>query len=259
MYRTDTGFLNSIFKYFDLKDLLVLVINQTTEDKLLNSEQRNIRVLNSFERGLSNSRNLALENAVGNICFIADDDVEYLPDAIETALKAYEDYPKAAFISFQFLERDGSSGILYQKKPGTQNSLTHKQHLHSIEITLKPEILHQNKIKFNKCFGIGALFSSGEEQVLRDDLVRKGLQVVFVNKPIVKHLDKTSVAVEGSKEFTQSITAVKYRLYNNLIYLWLLRYIWLLLKRKVIKLSQIKQIWTYGVNAVKNYKRNCKR
>lgn len=258
MYRIDFGFLNSIFKHYNLEDLRVLVINQTTEDKQLHSKSDNIRVINSFERGLSKSRNLALENAIGDICCIADDDIEYLPDAVDNVLQAYQDYPEAAFISFQFLDRYGKGYIKYQNESKIQNNLLHKQHLHSIEITLKPKILRKRQIKFNTCFGIGATFSCGEEEVLRDDIVRENLQVVFVKKPIVKHMDEASVAVEGSKEYTQAITALKYRLHKNLIYLWLLRYIWLLLRQKFIKFSQVKQIWKYGVDAVKAYKRHCK-
>jgi glycosyltransferase involved in cell wall biosynthesis len=257
MYQTDTGFLNSIFKNFNLSQLNILVINQTTENKRLYSESDNIRVINSLERGLSKSRNLALENAVGEICFIADDDVEYLPDAIESVINAYRDYPHAAFISFQFLNKNGNLENAYQSKQSIQNNLLHKQHLHSIEITLKPKLLIKNNIRFNTCFGIGALFKSCEEEVLRDDLLRHKLQVGYVNKPIIKHLELASVANEGSEDYTQAITAVKYRLHKKLIYLWLVRYIWILLKLKVIGLSQVNQIWKYGINAVKNYKRHC--
>ncbi|RRO16452.1 glycosyltransferase family A protein [Flavobacteriaceae bacterium 14752] len=259
MHRTDLGFLDSIFKNIDFNSIPILIVNQTSKHKNLVSHKSNIRVINSYEKGLSKSRNHALNNAIGEICFIVDDDVEYLPGALNTVLKAYEDYPDAAFISFQFLTKNGKVETLYQKKSGLQNNLLHKQHLHSFEITLKPEVLLESNIQFNTCFGIGALFHSGEEQVLRDDVVRKGHKVFYVNKPIVKHLDIFSVAKEGSKEFTRTITAVKYRLHKNLIYLWLLRYIWQLFKRKVIKLAQTKQIWTYGVKAVSDYKTYCKK
>jgi len=257
MFRTNLDFLKSIFKHFEIKNLNVLVINQTTEDKILTSGNENIRVINVFEKGLSRSRNMAINNAIGEVCLIADDDVEYLPDAIDTVLKAYIEYPEATLISFQFVDSNGDKKISYQEESGIQNDLLHKQHLHSIEITFKPEILLKNKIQFNTCFGIGALFHSGEEQVLRDDLILADLQVVFVNQTIVKHTKHSSVALENSKEFTRAITAVKYRLHKNLIYLWLIRYIWLLQKRGVINFSQTKQFWSYGVNAVRDYKKYC--
>jgi glycosyltransferase involved in cell wall biosynthesis len=259
MYRSNLDFLHTIFKHFDLDEINVLIINQTTEDKILTSEKENIRVVNVFDKGLSKSRNLAIKNAVGEICFITDDDVEYLPKAIETAIKAYKEYPEASLISFQFLNQNGEQKTLYQKQSGVQNNLLHKQHLHSIEITLRPKVLLKHDIQFNTCFGIGALFHSGEEQVLRDDLVLADLQVVFYKKNIVKHNDEASVALESSKEFTRAITAVKYRLHKKLIYIWLIRYIWLLLKRRVINFSQTKQIWLYGVKAVSDYKRYCNK
>jgi GT2 family glycosyltransferase len=257
MYRTNLEFLETIFKNLNLNDLYILIVNQTSNEKQLTSDRPNIRVINSFETGLSKSRNLALDHAIGDICFISDDDVQYLPDAIDHVLEAYKEYPDAALISFQFLTKDENSEILYKKESGIQNGLLHKQHLHSIEITFKPKVLTAHNIRFNTCFGIGALFQSGEEEVLRDDLVRDGHQVVYVNKPIVRHLEDATVALEGSKEFTMAITAIKYRLHKNLIYLWLVRYIWMLLKRRSIRLTQSKQIWNYGIQAVRSYKSHC--
>ena len=60
-----------------LEDYRILIINQTTKDNLLESELTNVRVINSFEKGLSKSRNLAIRNAMGDICLIADDDITY--------------------------------------------------------------------------------------------------------------------------------------------------------------------------------------
>ena len=48
--------------------------------KKASSDFENIRVINSFEIGLSKSRNLAIKNALGDICIIADDDIEYVED-----------------------------------------------------------------------------------------------------------------------------------------------------------------------------------
>ena len=121
-------------------------------------------------------------------------------------------------------------------------------------------IYHLNKkVIFNTCFGLGAHFKSGEEGLFRDDLVRAGLRVAYVCKPIAIHYGKTSVDAEGSKNYMQALTAIKYLQYRNLIYLWIIRYICLLINRKVIKFSQILQIWFYGFTAVQDYKRLCSK
>ena len=255
MNRTDLDFLNSIFKHYDLDELDILIINQTSKEKLLHSKQKNIRVINAFEKGLSRSRNLAIRNAIGELCFITDDDVEYLPNAINIAKQAYNDFPESALISFQYLRENDEIFKKYLKKSGYQNTLLHKQSISSIEVTICTKKIKDKGILFNTAFGLGARFKSSEEQVFRDDLIKAGLKVAFVTEPIVKHYGETSVAAEHSKAYTQALVAQKYLLHKNLIYVWLIRYIWLLLKRKVIKVSQITKIWNYGVEAVQDYKK----
>ena len=259
MNRSDFGFLDKMFLHFSLNDLNILIINQTTKNRILNSKKHNIRVVNVFEKGLSRSRNLAIKHAQGKICLIADDDVEYLPEVIDVVKKAYQDYPEAALISFQFLNEKQKHSKIYQKHSGYQHHLLHKQALSSIELSIKPEIVKNHKVSFNTCFGLGAHFTSGEEGVFRNDIVRSGLKVAYVAKPIVVHFGNTSQGAEGSKNYTQALTATKYLQYKNFIYLWLIRYIWLLLKRKSISIFQISKIWTYGVTAVQDYKRLCSK
>lgn len=255
MNRTDLDFLASMFKHYTIDDLHILIINQTSKDKILESKKNNIRVINAFEKGLSRSRNLAIKNAHGQICFIADDDIEYLPDAIEIVTKAYQDYPDAALISFQYIRENNKIFKTYKKESGYQDQLVHKQSLTSMEITFNSKKINKSGILFNTIFSFGERFHWFEEGVFRDDIIRANLKVAFVPQPIVKHHGKTSVPKENSREYTQALTAQKYLQYKNLIYLWLMRYIWILLKRKVIKYSQISEIWNYGVTAVKDYKK----
>jgi glycosyltransferase involved in cell wall biosynthesis len=259
MSRTDLNFLKSMFINFDLNDLYILIINQTTPDKCLESTSPNIKVVNAFETGLSKSRNLALEHTNADIALFADDDIKYLPNVLEDVEEAYMSFPDAALISFQYQNENGELQKLYQVESGYQNSKLHKQSLSSIEMSIKPKLMKEKKINFNTCFGLGERFVCGEEQVFRDELVRQNLKVVFVAKPIVKHFGKTSVPPEYSQAYTEAIVAQKYLEHNNLIYLWLIRYIWKLMSRKVIGFSDIINIWRYGKTAVRDYKANCSR
>jgi len=255
MNRSDLVFLENMFPKHDISELNILIINQTTNDRILKNPRDNIRVFNVFEKGLSKSRNLAIKHAKGDICFIADDDIEYLPKAIDHVIQAYRDFPEAAMISFQYLRENNQTFKNYKHQAGYQNHLLHKQVISSIELTINLQKIIKHNVLFNTYFGLGANFVCGEEAVFRDDLLRKQLKVAYVDKPIVKHYGKTSVPDEESKEYTQALTAQKYLVHKNLIYIWLMRYIWLLLNRKVIKFSQIPQIWKYGVTAVQDYKK----
>lgn len=259
MNRTDLEFLKSVFCHFDIRDLNILIVNQTTTDKLLRSEFSNVRVVNAFERGVSKSRNLALQHAEGDIALFSDDDIEYVPDVLRIVEEAYRTFPEAAMISFQYQTENGAVHKIYQTDSGYQNALLHKQSLSSIEISVRPQVVRKKAIVFNTCFGLGERFVCGEEQVFRDDFVRHNLKVAYVAKPIVKHFGKTSVPPEYSKAYTEALVAQKYLQHNNLIYLWLIRYIWKLISRKVIGFSEIGKIWNYGKTAVRDYKANCSR
>lgn len=256
MNRTSLRFLEPMFKNLKGKDLNILIINQTTKGKELYSENSNIRVINDYKKGLSRSRNLGIRNAIGEIGIIADDDVEYLSDTLETLEKAYMNFPDAALISFQYVREDNKTCKIYKDNPGYQHDLLHKQNLSSIEISFRPSLIKAKNINFNLLFGIGAVFKSCEEQVFRDDIAKAGLKIAYIPKPIVKHFGETSTAGENSKEYTKAIVAQKYLIHKNLIYIWLLRYIWFLLKRKVIKSAQVKEFWKYGIEAVEDYKKH---
>ena len=171
MNRSDFGFLEHMFPHHDLKDLNLLIINQTTRDNILETKNKNIRVVNAFEKGLSRSRNLAIKHAKGKICFIADDDIEYLPTAIDVVKKAYEDFPDAALISFQYLREDNKIFKSYKKESGYQNHLLHKQSLTSMEITFNSKKVKEKNLGFNTIFSFGERFHWFEEGVFRDDII----------------------------------------------------------------------------------------
>ena len=50
MNKTSLDFLSSMFSSQDYSNFTILIVNQTTKDKLLVSDHANIRVINSFEK-----------------------------------------------------------------------------------------------------------------------------------------------------------------------------------------------------------------
>ena len=100
MNRTTLDFLSKMFSGQNYLDFNVLIINQTIDSKLLKSECSNIRVINTFEKGLSKSRNIAIKNATKPICLLADDDIVFNEGFENLILKAHQDYPYP-IITFQ--------------------------------------------------------------------------------------------------------------------------------------------------------------
>ena len=101
MNRTSLSFIEKMFPHNKLENLSLLIINQTKLGHECVSNFENIRVINTYETGLSKSRNLAIKNAIGDICLIADDDVEYVKDFDEIVKEAYHHFKHASIILFK--------------------------------------------------------------------------------------------------------------------------------------------------------------
>ena len=254
MNRTSLSFLNAMFPHHNLDDLNLLVVNQTTQGHELFSEKENIRVLNVYEAGLSKSRNLAIENAMGDICVIADDDVEYLPDFIETLLDSFSQIIDASVILFKI---ETFSKKAYKQYPSKSKRIFSNKGLtnaSSIEIAFKRLEIVQSNVKFNVLFGLGSRFKSGEEYLFLKGLLKKGMVIWFQNKFLVKHSIKRSTSHMESDEFIRAQSAVYYDDYKYVSYLYLFKFIFFLVRKKMITLKLVPYKLNIGFQAISEYK-----
>src|SRR5699024_9901503 len=87
-----------------------VIINQTAASKgetTFKLNGKNTKFICSTSKGLSNSRNAAIQNSDAEYCILTDDDVIFDDDYEEKVLKAYQEYPEADIIAFQ-VERIGN-------------------------------------------------------------------------------------------------------------------------------------------------------
>ena len=108
-----------------------LTINQITDSKILvfdNNKSKN-RLKSYKEKGLSKSRNKAIENAKGEICIIADDDVTYVNGYSKIIEDSYRKYKDADIIAF-YVESTNKDRCV--KKQLTRKSSFHKANENSI-------------------------------------------------------------------------------------------------------------------------------
>ena len=89
-------------------------MNQTQENKKISSSFSNIRVINSFDVGLPQSRNIAINNAIGDVCLIADDDVEYVKDFEEIVKHTYNQIVNPSIVLFKIDTFTGAGFRVYQ-------------------------------------------------------------------------------------------------------------------------------------------------
>jgi len=257
MNKTSLSFLESMFPYHKLENLNILIINQTDIGNKLVSSYNNIRIINSYIKGLSKSRNLAIENAIGDVCLIADDDVEYSSNFENIIVSAFEKLQEASIIRFRI---DTFSGEVYKTYPKTSKRLFKKKEIEntsSIEIAFKRKDIIENKITFNTFFGLGSSFPSGEEYLFLKDTLRKGLQIYFQNTVIVKHKleSSTSNSNIASNDFIKTQAALYYHNYKELSYLYLFKFIIFLLRKQLISINDFIRKYNVGISAIKAYKK----
>lgn len=237
MNRDNLDFLIPMFPFAHFSQFSILVINQTTPDKILESGHFSVRVINSFEKGLSKSRNLALENTKGTLCIISDDDVVFEPDFEDSILNAFSQNPQAALISFRVKTPDGK---LFKKYPSQRilspNTLQ-RMNIMSVEMVVNSKLV--KGIRFNENFGLGATFIMGEETLFVNEIYKVQLPIIIENKAIVTHPEITTTQKMAVKEKYYVQGAFYTALFGNKYFKWLLLRLLFEIKQKTIKSSQI--------------------
>ncbi|UWY30486.1 glycosyltransferase family 2 protein [Flavobacterium sp. TR2] len=242
MNRDSLEFLIPMFPYSHFSDFSILIVNQTQSERILTSAYSNVRVVNSFEKGLSKSRNLALENALGKILVIADDDVVYQNGFLTKIIGAYNKFPEAAAIHFSAVNLNGDLIKKYPSDTKADLSIFDILNTSSIEVTLNKEVIVASQIQFDQNFGLGAVFEMGEEAIFLSDLKAKQKQLVFEPQIIVKHESQTSSVRKNEEEKYYIQGALFTRMFKKKYVFWLYLKLFFDLKQKKIKLENIRTV-----------------
>ena len=254
MNRTDLDFLHAMLKDDSPETYHILIINQTTKDKLLKSTHKNIRVINAFEKGLSKSRNLALKNAVGTICLLADDDTCFIKGFDRVIQRAFQNYASAALISFQVTTFEGGP---YRNYPETPKALTRKKDilpLSSVEIAFKRDAILRAGITFNELFGLGSYFEMGEEYLFARDVLQSKLNIDYVPEKIVKHSKVTSTSDYGNDKVLYANGALTYMEHKKTAMFWLLKFVFFLARKRFIRWNAFASKFRLGLKGMRDYK-----
>ncbi len=252
MHRTSLEFLKPMFINSGNEAFKILIVNQTTKDKLLKSDDPNIRVVNAFETGLTQSRNLAIQHAVGDVCLIADDDVVYENGFHKHILEAHSKQPHADIITFQMTDDDGN---LYRDYPEIiHHNKDTVRTANSVVISFKRKNLVQSNVRFNTNFGLGTTFQTGNEYVFLRNALKGQLQLTFVPKVILSHPKFSSGTDVGSDKVLYARAAIFYK-YSGLIgYLRLLKHVFMLWKTDHFNKDQFWSKLKVGLKGIKDYK-----
>lgn len=193
MHETDFSLLERMNISSD-----AIVINQTNEDKRFEFSYRNKDIIwiNSTERGLSKSRNLALKNCSSDIVLLADND-EIMNDDYET------------IILDEFLKFENVDLLVFNIEPIRPknkwyfNSKEKRLRKYNImkfgspRLAFKVEEIKNNKIVFNEHFGSGTSNGGGEDSLFLNDVLKNKLKCFSSIKYIAKIYDDNSTWFNG--------------------------------------------------------------
>ena len=252
MNRDSLSFLGSLFPGGNFSDKKILIINQTSPGKQLISNFPNIRVINSFEKGLSKSRNLAIENAKGDICLFADDDVSYEEDYERRIMKAYERYKEAHIVTFQMMKPDGK---LYRDYPARRlHSRRTVSSVNSVVISFKREAIQNSKVRFNTLFGLGASFETGDEYIFLRDALKAKFTLCFEPVSILTHPAVSSGQQIQEDRIAFARAAIFYKYSGILGYLRFGRYLYLNVRNGNLDKSDFWPKYKTGLKGIKAFK-----
>ena len=253
MNRTDFDFLDAMFVFSDFSDFDLLVINQTSQDKQLVSNLENVKVVNSFNKGLSKSRNLAIELATKPLLIFTDDDVVFQPGFESHILKAFNSDNKHDGFRFEFLNGKGNFAKKYPKHFEEKLSQFEILNTSSVELVFKRESIQHVNLKFDENFGLGTDFAMGEEAIFVADAVKKGLKIGFVPEVLVahSHLSTSQRTTVLMQYFVHS--AVFYRIYGKMYLFWIALKLFFDLKHRKVRFREIFKMLNQSLKGKRAY------
>lgn len=133
------------------------------------------RVYDSAEKGLTKSRNLAIENSRADICMLSDDDEIFLPDYEARIRKAYRELPQADVIVFRI---ENWQTALGEETRRLRFPMTMK--VSSVQISFRRESLMRTGVRFDPLLGSGSGNGAEEELKFLLDCQRRGLKIYYV-------------------------------------------------------------------------------
>ena len=188
------------------------------------SEGHTVRTIESVERGIGRSRNLALEEARGRIVLFSDDDIVYSEGYAESILKAFEAHPEADIIMFNVNVSEERKTYQIDKEIRVHKWSVGRYPAYAAAARL--DSIREAKVKFSVLFGGGARYSNGEDSLFFMDCLRSGLKIIGVPYNIGTEVPRESTWFHGYNDKFFFDRGVLYSfLYGNVAGIWAIRFV----------------------------------
>ena len=176
-----------------------ILVNQCDREgivKLPNKDGSVLTMVNTVERGLSKSRNLAIGLSDAELCKISDNDVVYVDQYENIIVNSFLEHQDADVIVF-FVKRKERMIPLFDK-PTYMNYLTTLKAC-SVEIAFRRERV--KNIHFHETFGAGSgKYLMGEENIFLYDCLKNGRKILYLPIQIAELADEESTWNTGFHE-----------------------------------------------------------
>lgn len=175
----------------------VTVINQCDRDgyEEYMTPHGTARIHSTTGRGLTKSRNMAIEASAADICLLCDDDEIFTEDYEAKILDAYTALPQADVIIFKMVNRPPSfpDAVRRLRFPQTMK-------VSSWQISFRRERLLQTGIRFDELMGAGSGNGAEEELKFLTDCEKAGLAIYYVPAEIASVAQTESTWFGGFTE-----------------------------------------------------------
>ncbi len=251
MYRDNLDFLDKMFPH-GFAHLDLIIVNQTVKEKVVSTDSKQIKIINSFEFGLSKSRNLALKNATKSLCLITDDDVIFFKNFETTIRNAFSIHKQEAVITFQ---TQTPKEVLFWNYPKTSQKHKRLNKILSHEIVFNRKTIQNAGISYDEQFGLGAIFEDSENYIFLHEVKEKLQMPYFHKETIAIHAEQTSSDDIASDRYIYARAALNYKFKKNKVYLWLIKLLYFLLRTKRIHYSEIRKKWQIAIAGINEYRK----
>ena len=175
----------------------VLLINQCDHEGYCESQTREgrARMISTCQRGLTRSRNMAIDYSEADLCLLSDDDEIFVSEYEKRIVSAYEELPEADVIIFKAVNRPKNfeDRVHPIRFPQTMK-------VSSWQISFRRERLNQAGVRFDVLLGSGSGNGAEEELKFLLDCQRAGLSIWYVPVEIASVAQEKSAWFAGYDE-----------------------------------------------------------
>lgn len=248
MYQTKDGIINLIERLNINCDCII--INQCNENLKYTIDKYpfKVSVYCCTERGLSRSRNMAINLTTADILLIGDDDLQYYDKFENKILDFYDENPNIDIAIFNMDD--------YQKVFPNKNKKCNLFSLSgfiSMQVSFKVDSVRKKGIRFNEKYGTGSgVFNSGEENIFLANCCRRNLKIFYCKNKILQRPFSESTWDKGfsDKKTISDRGAIYYAMYPRLFIIFIIRY--------ALKYKNYYKPYTF-LDAIKFMNQGCKK